>query len=316
MPALKLMECNRDEAIRAKTIAEKKLVDKDFAGAKKFSLKAQTLYPELDGISQMLVTLDVFISSENKVNGESDWYGILDVKPSDDDETIRKQYRKLVLLLHPDKNKSVGADGAFKILSEAWSLLSDKSKRSAYNQRRNVRGFQQKVPFQSHRSSSSPSVNVVHRSATRPTPNPKTTPARVPVRPKPQAPPPARVPVVRKSDTFWTVCNHCKTHYEYFKVHLNCTILCPSCHKPFRAVEVPVPKNFPKPPAQGTAERGPANIHCSPALRAKVNFNVGPSGVSMGENIGEKVNERRKRECEDFNAQRFSKRRNNEDGWL
>lgn len=101
--------------------------EEDFAGAKKFTLKAQSLYPELDGISQILIALNVYISSENKVNGESDWYGVLDVKPSDDEETIRKQYRKLALMLHPDKNKSVGADGAFKILSEAWGLLDRKS---------------------------------------------------------------------------------------------------------------------------------------------------------------------------------------------
>nr|GFA59993.1 DnaJ domain-containing protein [Tanacetum cinerariifolium] len=43
------MECNRYEAIRAKGIAEKKLTDKDFTGAKKFTLKAQTLYHKLDG---------------------------------------------------------------------------------------------------------------------------------------------------------------------------------------------------------------------------------------------------------------------------
>ncbi|KAI3471205.1 hypothetical protein Pfo_027868 [Paulownia fortunei] len=140
------MECNRDEAIRAKSIAEGKLEQKDFVGAKKFALKAQTLYPGLDGISQMLTTLDVYVSAENKVSGEVDWYGVLGLNPSADDETIKKQYRKLALMLHPDKNNSIGADGAFKLISEAWSLLSDKAKRLAYNQRRGYKGFQQKAP--------------------------------------------------------------------------------------------------------------------------------------------------------------------------
>ena len=60
------------------------------------------------------------------------------MNPSTDDETVRKNYPKLGLSLNPDKNKSVGADGAFKYILEAWGQLSDKSKRSAYDDRRNT----------------------------------------------------------------------------------------------------------------------------------------------------------------------------------
>lgn len=140
------MECNKDEALRAKSIAEEKFTKKDFIGARKFALKAQTLYPGLDGISQMLTTLDVYVSAENKVSGETDWYGVLGVNPSADDESIKKQFKKFALLLHPDKNKSLGAEGAFKLVSEAFSFLSDKQKRLAYNQRRGARVFQQRAP--------------------------------------------------------------------------------------------------------------------------------------------------------------------------
>ncbi|KAF2318396.1 hypothetical protein GH714_006616 [Hevea brasiliensis] len=112
-------------------------------GAKRFALKAQNLYPGLEGLPQMVATFDVHISAENKINGEEDWYGILGVNPKADDENVRKQYRKLALLLHPDKNKSIGADGAFKLISQAWSLLSDKSKRAAHDmKRRNAKVFQ------------------------------------------------------------------------------------------------------------------------------------------------------------------------------
>ncbi|KAK9934352.1 hypothetical protein M0R45_021499 [Rubus argutus] len=130
------MECNKDEATRAKEIAEKKFVGRDVMGAKKFASKAHNLFPGLEGLPQMLATLDVHVAAENKINGEVDWYGILGVEPRADDEAVRKQYRKLALMLHPDKNKSIGADGAFKLLSEAWSLLSDKARRLAYDQRR------------------------------------------------------------------------------------------------------------------------------------------------------------------------------------
>ncbi|XP_021764482.1 uncharacterized protein LOC110729087 [Chenopodium quinoa] len=142
------MECNKDEAMRAKDIAVRKFTEKDFAGAKKFALKAQTLYQGLEGIAQMIATLDVYITSEARINGEMDLYGILGVTPAADDEAIKKHYRKLVLQLHPDKNKFVGAEGAFQLVTEAFSLLSDKAKRSLYNSRCNVKLAQQKVPSQ------------------------------------------------------------------------------------------------------------------------------------------------------------------------
>ncbi|KAL5077753.1 hypothetical protein RYX36_016737 [Vicia faba] len=65
-----------------------------------------------------------------------DWYDILRVSPFADEETVKKQYGKLALTLHPDKNESLRAEGAFKLVSEAWSLLSDKTKRLEYNQNR------------------------------------------------------------------------------------------------------------------------------------------------------------------------------------
>lgn len=79
------MECNKDDALRAKEIAESKFLDKDFLGAKRFALKAQSLNPGLEGISQMLATLGVHIAAENKVNGEGNFYGILGVSPKADD---------------------------------------------------------------------------------------------------------------------------------------------------------------------------------------------------------------------------------------
>ncbi|KAI3458027.1 hypothetical protein Pfo_014690 [Paulownia fortunei] len=235
------MECNRDEALRAKSIAESKIEKKDFAGAKKFALKAQTLYPGLDGISQILTTLDVYVSAENKISGEIDWYGVLGVNPSADDETIRKQYRKLALMLHPDKNKSVGADGAFKLISEAWSLLSDKAKRLAYNQRRGSKGFQQKVQMHTGGPSAPSRANGIFNFASRTTSVPKTQNNIA------KAPPiPTPTPSYQRNDTFWTICHRCKMHYEYLKMYLNHTLLCPNCHEAFMASETAPPFNFSK----------------------------------------------------------------------
>ncbi|XP_023644224.1 uncharacterized protein LOC111832115 [Capsella rubella] len=97
------MECNKDEARRAMDIAERKVSENDYIGAKKFVNKAQILYPNLDGLKQVLMMIDVYIFASNR---EADWYGVLSVDPLADDDAVKRQYKKLALLLHPDKNRS------------------------------------------------------------------------------------------------------------------------------------------------------------------------------------------------------------------
>ncbi|KAI4337954.1 hypothetical protein L6164_016315 [Bauhinia variegata] len=231
-----MMDCNKDEAVRAKEIAERKFSEREYAGSKKFALKAVNLYPELEGLSQFLTTLDVYIAAENKVSGEMDWYGILGVNPFADDDTVRKQYRKLALTLHPDKNKSLGAEGAFKLVSEAWSLLSDKAKRLAYNQKRSLKGYQHKTPSHGGSQSEAPSSNGFHNFTKNVTSNVRTgnNNARAGA---------TLAPPHKKADTFWTICNRCKTHYEYLRIYLNHNLLCPNCNEAFLAVERPPPPN-------------------------------------------------------------------------
>ncbi|CAN6472398.1 unnamed protein product [Victoria cruziana] len=241
------MECNKDEAIRAKEIAEKKFKGKDLEGAKKFALKASQLYPTLEGIVQMVATFDVYVAAEKKINGEIDWYEILCVSAVADDETVKKQYRKLALMLHPDKNKSIGAEGAFKLVSEAWSVLSDKFRRSAYDHKRNLKSCQPKAsqpsraPAPPRANSAPPRTNAgatVHTAngyynfaSSNVGSNARTQ--------KPAPRPPVAPPVPRqpKPSTFWTSCNRCRMQYEYLRVYVNHNLLCPNCHEPFLAIE-------------------------------------------------------------------------------
>ncbi|KAJ8574041.1 hypothetical protein K7X08_010552 [Anisodus acutangulus] len=234
------MECNKDDALRAKEIAERKFLAKDFSGAKKFALKSHNLNPGLEGISQMLATLEVHIAAENKVNGEGNFYGILGVSPKADDEAIRKQYRKLALMLHPDKNKSIGAETAFKHVSEAWSLLSDKNTKTAYD-RRNVSALLQRVQAANVDSSQQ---NGFHKFA-------KNAAAS-------RVKPPKSSSTNKKScssgtkelSTFWTVCYRCKMQYEYMRMYLNHNLLCPNCNEAFFAVETTPPSNGSKKSSQ------------------------------------------------------------------
>ncbi|PSS07663.1 DnaJ subfamily B member like [Actinidia chinensis var. chinensis] len=257
------MECNKDEATRAKEISETKLTEGDIAGAKKFALKAQNLFPGLEGLSQFMETLDMYVSAETKVNGEVDWYGVLGVDPLADNETLMRHYRKLALSLHPDKNKSVGADGAFKIVSEGWSLLSDKAKKIEYDQKRNLRDTYQKsatgnasMPagkngFHIFTHQNNPGLNdQKSAAASQPTQKNSSTPTGKKGFQNPslneqksatasqstQFP-----PCPSKPNAFWTVCNRCKMQYEYLRAYLNQNLRCPNCREPFYAAEIPAP---------------------------------------------------------------------------
>ncbi|KAF9204477.1 hypothetical protein BGZ49_005259 [Haplosporangium sp. Z 27] len=63
-----------------------------------------------------------------------DFYKVLGVKKDATDSDIKKAYRKVALQMHPDKNGAPGADEAFKIVSKAFTVLSDSQKRAIFDQ--------------------------------------------------------------------------------------------------------------------------------------------------------------------------------------
>jgi len=64
-----------------------------------------------------------------------DYYEVLGVVKSASAEEIKKAYRKLALKYHPDRNKNdKTAEAKFKEASEAYHVLSDKERRTNYNQ--------------------------------------------------------------------------------------------------------------------------------------------------------------------------------------
>ncbi|CAA7024505.1 unnamed protein product [Microthlaspi erraticum] len=217
------MECNEEEARRAMEIADKKISENDYFGAKKFVNQAQNLYPELDGLQQVLMIIDVHISaSTGGRKKETCWYEILGLDYVADDETVKKQYKKLALLLHPDKNKFNGAEGAFKLILEAFSHLSNQKKKPKESKQNETGTRKQSKP---HKPASSTK----------------------PRRPKPESDsdseskPESRYnkPEPKFEHTFWTVCNRCKTYCEYVRAsYLNKTLSCPNCGYYFVAEEI------------------------------------------------------------------------------
>lgn len=63
-----------------------------------------------------------------------DYYEVLGVERNCDEQTLKSAYRKLALKYHPDRNPgSHEAEEKFKEAAEAYGVLSDSQKRSAYD---------------------------------------------------------------------------------------------------------------------------------------------------------------------------------------
>ncbi|HTY49333.1 MAG TPA: DnaJ C-terminal domain-containing protein [Steroidobacteraceae bacterium] len=63
-----------------------------------------------------------------------DYYQILDVPRTAAAEDIKKSYRRLARKFHPDVSKEPKAEERFKEIQEAYEVLKDPQKRSAYDQ--------------------------------------------------------------------------------------------------------------------------------------------------------------------------------------
>ncbi|KAK6940244.1 DnaJ domain [Dillenia turbinata] len=125
---------NRAEAERLLGIAEKLLHSRDLNNSREFAVLAQETEPLLEGPDQILAVIDVLLAADRRLNNQYDWYAILQLdRRSDDLELIKRQYRRLALLLHPDKNKFAFSDTAFGLVADAWAVLSDTAKKSLYD---------------------------------------------------------------------------------------------------------------------------------------------------------------------------------------
>lgn len=258
---------NMEEALRAKGIAEQKIIVMELDGAQKFAIRAKVLCPDLEGLLQLSAAIGVHAAARKAINNEPDWYGVLGVDPTADAGAIQNSYERLALYLHPDKNKARYAEGAFEIVSEANSILSSSLARIAYDLRRNkspsaststaapptstpplAEGtfwttcraceteFEFMISYKNHKLRC-PSCQAVFIGVE--SPRSQTTAAHThhcPPRCSSAATP---APVLPSEGTFWTTCRACRTEFEFLARYRNHRLRCPNCQAIFLGVDNP-----------------------------------------------------------------------------
>ena len=84
-----------------------------------------------------------------------DFYALLGLPPSADEKSIKAAYKRLAHQYHPDKTSGDPAKTErFRLINEAYSTLSDVSRRSQYDARRRPRPASRKQPPSSTKRSS------------------------------------------------------------------------------------------------------------------------------------------------------------------
>ncbi|XP_003745048.2 dnaJ homolog subfamily B member 14 [Galendromus occidentalis] len=165
------MESNRDDALQAIIVAKKALAEGNIDKAKKFLNKSLRICPT-DQAKELLDSIESGASgssrsapgSPKKQNGDvrnrkrvpspdrtpecspehlevvkriskcKNYYEVLEVdKENFNENELKKKYRKLALLVHPDKNLAPGAADAFKKVGNAYGVLSDHQKKAEYD---------------------------------------------------------------------------------------------------------------------------------------------------------------------------------------
>lgn len=254
---------NRAEAERWLYTANKLLSARDLHGARSFAIRARESDPTFDASELLLAVIDTLLAGESRINDHHrDWYGILQIlRYTTNIDHIANQYRRLALLLDPNRNPFAFSGHAFSLVHDAWSVLSNPAKKAMYDsdlrllttppvpsqpQPQLAPQYQQPphqplqqppqpTPRKNSRSRDSTGATATEPTLSRQNRNPSeagetTRQTRI-----------ASAAETVGNISFWTLCPYCYVHYEYPKEYEDCTLRCQSCRRGFHAVVIRSP---------------------------------------------------------------------------
>ncbi|CAL5213581.1 unnamed protein product [Lathyrus oleraceus] len=256
---------NRPEAERWLYTANKLLSARDLHGARSFAIRARESDPTFDASELLLAVIDTLLAGESRINDHHrDWYGILQIlRYTTNIDHIANQYRRLALLLDPNRNPFAFSGHAFSLVHDAWSVLSNSAKKAMYDSDLRLlttppvppqpQPQPQPPPQPVPQYQQSPTHNTTPKKIPRPRDGVSAgAGATEPIRQTPNRDPCEPAESTRQTRTasaaetegnisFWTLCPYCYVYYEYPKGYEECTLRCQSCKRGFHAVVIRSP---------------------------------------------------------------------------
>ncbi|XP_061356784.1 uncharacterized protein LOC133301177 [Gastrolobium bilobum] len=180
---------------------------RDFTSCRELVHRVPRSDPNISAqVDQILAIVDVLGAAEHRLNkNQLNWYSILKLTPGDPANhryLARLQFKTLVRLLDPNKNKFPFAEEAQMRVREAWFVLSDPVRRERHIL--DVRG------------GSGTSQQPVQC--------------------------PSNGDALNQSEmSFWTMCPYCWYLHEYERKYEDCSLRCTNCKRTFHGVAVKPP---------------------------------------------------------------------------
>ncbi|XP_057487400.1 uncharacterized protein LOC130773469 [Actinidia eriantha] len=223
------------EAERWLLIAEKLLAGRDLVGSKTFAIRARDAEPRLEAAEQILAVADTLIAGEKRIDcGDRDWYAVLQLPHlADDPDLVAAHYRRLAVLLNPHRNRLSFADHAMKLVSDAWSVLSNPSKKSLYDNELVLLSNLVQEPQEQEQPQNAP------RKSPRNVSNHNNKSRNV--EEESEIPNNHDVNSTNNHDvnsTFWTACPYCYSMYEYTGIYVDCSLRCQNCQRAFHGTKI------------------------------------------------------------------------------